>query len=59
MTDDQYSVFVYQYGDADSVTMPGKLLLRGGCNSKLNYAIRAACESWKYFVAEQVGLPVL
>ena len=53
------SVFVYQYGDADNVSAPGRLLLRGECSEKLELLIRAACESYEYFVAEQIGVPTL
>ena len=59
MTDDDYSVFVYQYGDADNVSKPGQLLLRGKCDSDLEDSVRAACESGEFFVAEQIGVPVL
>ncbi len=59
MTDDDYSVFVYQYGDADNVSKPGQLLLRGKCGSDLEGLLRAACESGEFFVAEQIDVPVL
>jgi hypothetical protein len=59
MAGDQCCVFVYQYGDADSISKPGRLLLRGMHDSELERALRAACESWEYFVAEQIGVPVL
>ena len=56
---EQYCLFVYQYGDSDNVSKPGRLLLRGVHAAELQDAIRAACESWEFFVAEQVGVPVL
>jgi len=59
MTDAKYSVFVYQYGDADNISKPGHLLLRGCSGTELKEAIRDACDSREYFVAEQVGVPVL
>lgn len=59
MTDVQHSVFVYQYGDADNISKPGHLLLRGSGGTELKEAIRDACDSREYFVAEQVGVPVL
>lgn len=59
MTDVQHSVFVYQYGDADNISSPGLLLLRGSCGTALKEAIRDACDSREYFVAEQLGVPVL
>ena len=59
ITDGDYSVFVYQYGDADHVSKPGQLLLRGKCDSDLEDSLRAACESGEFFVAEQIGVPVL
>lgn len=59
MAGDQYCVFVYQYGDSDNVSKPGRLLLFGMPIAELQDAMRAACESWEYFVAEQVGVPVL
>lgn len=57
--DERHSVFVYQYGDADNVSKPGRLLLRGKCNSTFEEAIRSACYSLEYFVAEQIGVPTL
>ncbi|MEO7068023.1 MAG: hypothetical protein ABI114_14015 [Rhodanobacter sp.] len=59
MLDDGYRVFLYQYGDTDIVSKPGRLLLRGKCDSDLEGVLRAACESGEFFVAEQVGVPVL
>jgi len=58
MTNEKFSVFVYQYGDADNISQPGRLLLRGKFASHAE-SIRAACDSWEYFVAEQVGVPTL
>lgn len=58
MIDDDYSVFVYQYGDADNVSRPGRLLLRGRCDRDLEDVLRAACESAELFVAEQIDVPV-
>ena len=57
--ENRHSVFVYRYGDADSVSTPGRLLLRGEWSEKLELSIRAACESYEYFVAEQIGVPTL
>lgn len=59
MPDHQYSVFIYQYGDADSVSKPEKLLLCGAWHAQLEASMRAACDSGEYFVAEQIGVPVL
>ena len=59
MVVDQYVVFVYQYGDSDNISKPGRLLLSGMHDPELEEAIRATCESWEYFVAEQIGVPVL
>lgn len=59
MPKSKYSVFVYQYGDADNVSSPGKVLLRGQCNKTLEAAVRTACECGEFFVAEQVGVPTL
>lgn len=59
MAPKRYCVFVYQYGDSDSVSKPGRLLLSGAYVADLQDDMRAACESWEYFVAEQVGVPVL
>lgn len=59
MVDGARSVFVYQYGDADNVSKPGRLLLAGTYDSELEEVIREACDSREYFVAEQLGVPVL
>lgn len=59
MIDLGYSVFVYQYGDADNISKPGRLLLRGKCDGDLEEVLRAACESAEFFVAEQIDVPVL
>lgn len=59
MTDAHHSVFVYQYGDVDNISKPGHLLLRGNGGTELKEAIRDACDSREYFVAEQIGVPVL
>ena len=59
MSNGQYSVFVYRYGDADNVSAPGRLLLRGEYSLKLEESLRAACDSHEYFVAEQIGVPTL
>ncbi|MGY3039308.1 hypothetical protein ACVWWQ_000895 [Rhodanobacter sp. TND4EL1] len=59
MADDQYCVFVYQYGDSDNISKPGRLLLSGMHDAEVERAIRTACECWEYFVAEQIDVPVL
>lgn len=59
MIEVQHSVFVYQYGDADNVSKPGRLLLRGKCDEELERVICAKCESGEFFVAEQIDVPVL
>ena len=59
MVDGALSVFVYQYGDADNVSKPGRLLLTGVYDPELEEVIRTACDSREYFVAEQLGVPVL
>ena len=59
MGDDGYSVFVYQYGDADNISKPGRLLLAGAYDSAIEELMRMACDSREYFVAEQIGVPVL
>lgn len=56
---EKYSVFVYRYGDADNVSAPGRLLLRGECCETLEQSLRAVCDSYEHFVAEQVGVPTL
>lgn len=55
----KFVVFAYQYRDASNYKAGGLLLLRGGLESGVAELVRKNCESATYFVAEQVGIPVL
>lgn len=58
-TERPFTVFQYLYRDAANFKAFGDLLLRGVCTAQMEHFIRARCESHEYFVAEQVGVPVL
>lgn len=54
-----YCVFEYLYRDASNYKAWGEILLSGVPSSNDIEALRACLESKEYFVAEQVGIPVI
>lgn len=53
------TVFEYAYRDAGNYKTYGALLLTGRVPAAAEATLRACLESETYFVAEQVGIPVL
>ncbi len=54
-----YCVFEYLYRDASNYKAWGAILLSGIASQNDIAALRACLESGEYFVAEQVGIPVV
>lgn len=55
----EYCVFEYLYRDASNYKVGGEILLSGVPSQNDIAGLRARLESGEYFVAEQVGIPVL
>jgi hypothetical protein len=55
----EYCIFEYLYRDASNYKVGGEILLTGTPSQNDIDALRASLESGEYFVAEQVGIPVL
>jgi len=55
----EYCIFEYLYRDASNYKVGGEILLTGTLSQNDIDALRAILESGEYFVAEQVGIPVL
>lgn len=55
----QYSVFEYLYRDAGNYKAFGQVMLTGVHTEEDIQAIRDACESGEYFIAEQIHIPAL
>lgn len=56
---DDYFVLEYLYRDADNFKAYGGILLTGNVAENYVSQIESLLESGEYFVAEQVGIPVL
>ncbi len=53
------TVFEYLYRDAGNYQAFGKIVLLGTCSPEDAQVIVGACESQRYFIAEQVGIATL
>ena len=54
-----YCIFEYRYRDAGNFKVYGKLLLKGKFTQKDQEAIENKCDTWNFFIAEQLKIPTL